>query len=167
MKHHQPPKTELEVRITLVWVDDLLASFSECWFSESCLQSTGAINACERRRTTANNNKAFIALEEAILLAPLHSWFSRECANGYESDAEWDSECVLYRGSKGQIMLSRGLKAMKSEWLSLAAGWLCVPKLFGDWHLTVIGVSSTNTDEDMMISCIDTIYVPLILCQRS
>jgi hypothetical protein len=73
MKHHQPPKNELEVRITLVWVDDLLASFSECWFSESCLQSTGAINACERTRTTANNNKAFIALEEAILLAPLHS----------------------------------------------------------------------------------------------
>jgi hypothetical protein len=68
----QPAKMDLEVRVTSVWADDLLASFSDCRLSKSCLQSTGASKTCERRRTTTKRNKVFIALEEAILLAPLH-----------------------------------------------------------------------------------------------
>jgi hypothetical protein len=68
----QPAKIDLEVRTTSVWADDLLASFSECRFSKSCLQSTGASKTCERRRTTTKKNEVFIALEEAILPAALH-----------------------------------------------------------------------------------------------
>jgi hypothetical protein len=97
----QPAKIDLEVRTTSVSADDLLASFSDCRFSKSCLQSTGASKACERRRTTTKKNKVFIMLEEVILLAPLHeSGFLRESADGYESDAEGDLDCVLYRGPK-------------------------------------------------------------------
>jgi hypothetical protein len=35
-----------------------------CFSSESCLESAGITNACERRRTTSKRVKALIALEE-------------------------------------------------------------------------------------------------------
>jgi hypothetical protein len=56
---------------TLVSVDDLLATFSEWLFSESCLHTTGNTTACERSRTTAKKDKAFTALEEAMPLTPI------------------------------------------------------------------------------------------------
>jgi hypothetical protein len=35
-----------------------------CFSSESCLESAGITNACERRRTTSKRVKALMALEE-------------------------------------------------------------------------------------------------------
>jgi hypothetical protein len=35
-----------------------------CFSSESCLESAGSTNACERRRTTSKRDKALMALED-------------------------------------------------------------------------------------------------------
>ncbi len=61
-------------------------------------------------------------------------------------------------------------ESYQSEWPWIA-GWLCVPNFMvveipTTINLTVIGVASTNTAEDEM-SCIDTISIPIILCNRS
>jgi hypothetical protein len=67
-------------------------------------------------------------------------------------------------------MLSPGLKAIKVNGHELQVDFVSRNFMAVDIptriNLTVIGAASTNTAEDEM-SCIDTISIPIILCNRS
>ncbi len=79
-------------------------------------------------------------------------------------------QTASYIESKGQIMLSPGLKAIKVNGHELQVDFVSRNFMAVDirtrMNLTVIGAASTNTAEDEM-SCIDTISIPITLCNRS